>query len=136
MKIKMIGIIFLFFLPVAVLLFFYFFVGKVPEPQKIIWGVNFSEMQAEALKLDWKKMYLAMLEDLGARNIKLMTQWDWVEGKRSNFYFDDIDWQISQAEQHDAKLIYVVGMKTGRWPECHVPTWANGLSKQEQQSEV
>jgi GH35 family endo-1,4-beta-xylanase len=27
-------------------------------------------------------------------------------------------------------------MKTGRWPECHIPTWANNLSEKDQQSEL
>src|SRR3989344_1743922 len=114
----------------------YFFVGQAPVQEKLTWGVNFSQMQAEALKLDWKKTYLAILEDLGVKNIKLHTQWDFVEGKKDDYYFDDIDWQIEQAENHGAKMIYVVGMKTGRWPECHLPIWAEGLSKQEQQDRV
>ncbi len=118
---------------VAVFLAYFFFIGNAPKQQPITWGVDFSQMQAESLKLDWKKTYLAILEDLGAGNVKLHTQWDWVEGKRGEYYFDDIDWQMRQAEIHNAKIIYVVGMKTGRWPECHVPTWAASLSKQAQQ---
>ena len=34
------------------------------------------------------------------------------------------------------KVIYVLGMKTGRYPECHIPIWATTLSKKEQQSEL
>jgi len=79
---------------------------------------------------------LAILNDLGAKNIKLITNWDFVEGQKGKYYFKDIDWQISQAENHDAKLIYVLGMKTGRWPECHIPTWAGNISKQEQQDAI
>jgi len=30
----------------------------------------------------------------------------------------------------------VVGMKTPRWPECHIPGWANELTKNEQQEEI
>lgn len=108
-----------------------------PVPQKdIAWGVNFSQMQAESLKLDWKKTYLAILGDLGVKNLKLLIQWDWVEGEKGAYYFDDIDWQVSQAENHGAGIIYVLGMKTGRWPECHVPTWANTVSKQDQQDAI
>ncbi len=120
----------------VILLLYLFFIVKAPVPQKITWGVNFSQMQAESLKLDWKKTYLAILEDLGVKNIKLLTQWDFVEGERGDYYFKDIDWQIKQSEKHNAKLIYVVGMKTGRWPECHMPNWVNNLSKQEQQDNI
>ena len=118
------------------ILFFYFFVGKAPVQKNITWGVDFSQSQSEYLKLDWKKVYLAIINDLRAKNIKLHTNWSWVEGKRDDYYFSDIDWQVSQAEKNDVKMIYVVGMKTGRWPECHVPVWANGLSKQEQQTGI
>ncbi len=133
---KMISLFLILIFILIVLIVWYFFTGQAPKQKNIVWGVNFSQMQTEALKLDWKKTYLAILEDLGAKNIKLLTQWDWVEGKQNNFYFNDIDWQVQQAENHDAKLIYVVGMKTGRWPECHVPLWANALSKQEQQDSI
>ncbi|OGZ63150.1 MAG: hypothetical protein A3C58_01765 [Candidatus Staskawiczbacteria bacterium RIFCSPHIGHO2_02_FULL_34_10] len=130
---KMISIIFII---LVLFVLYYFFIAKAPEQKKIIWGVNFSQMQSEALKLNWKETYLAILNDLGVKNIKILPQWDWIEGKRNDFYFNDVDWQISQAEKHKAKIIYVVGMKTGRWPECHVPMWANRLSKQEQQDEI
>ncbi len=129
----MFTILLMIILVVLVVVFCYFFIGRAPVSEKIVWGVNFSQMQAESLKLDWKETYLAMMGDLGVKNIKLLTQWDWVEGKRDDYYFDDIDWQIKQAELHNVKLIYVVGMKTGRWPECHLPEWTDNLSKQEQQ---
>lgn len=125
-------IIFVLFL----IVFCYFFVGKATVAKNIIWGVDFSQMQTEALKLDWKQTYLAILEDLNIKNIKLHTQWDWIEGQKENYYFGDTDWQLSQAEKHNAKIIYVVGMKTGRWPECHIPSWASGLSEQQQQAEL
>ena len=116
--------------------FCYFFVGSGPAQKRITWGVDFSQMQAEALKLDWKPAYLALIDDLGVKNIKLHTQWDFVEGQKDDFYFDDIDWQIKQAEQKNVKIIYVVGMKTGRWPECHQPSWANAMSKAQVEQEL
>ncbi len=116
--------------------FSYYFVGSVPVQEDIIWGVDFSQMQAESLGLNWEEVYWDIINDLGAKNIKLHTQWDWVEGRRDDYYFSDIDWQISQAEKYGVNIIYVVGMKSGRWPECHVPVWADGLTKQEQQEEI
>jgi len=116
--------------------FGYFFIGSVKAQSNITWGVDFSQSQAEYLKLNWKELYLAILHDLGAKNIKLHTNWDWVEGKQDDYYFNDIDWQIQQAEQSNVKIIYVIGMKTGRWPECHIPAWGQGLSQKEQQTEL
>ncbi len=133
---KIFKIILLVVVILVLLIFSYFFIGSAPVAEKITWGVDFSQMQAEALKLDWKKTYLAILEDLGVKHIKLHTQWDFVEGKKDDYYFKDIDWQVMQAQKHGADIIYVVGMKTGRWPECHIPDWATGISKQDQQDQI
>jgi endo-1,4-beta-mannosidase len=62
----------------------------------------------------------------------LHTQWDWIEGTKGQFYFDDVDWQLAQAKENGVSIIYVVGMKSGRWPECHIPTWANSLQEQQE----
>ncbi len=131
--VKFCGLVFIGLLIVALL---YFFVGNAPQQKNITWGVNFSQMQADSLKLDWKQTYLAIIEDLGAKNIKLITNWDYVEGKQDTFYFSDIDWQLAQAQAHQVHVIYVVGLKTGRWPECHAPGWASSLSQSQEQSEL
>jgi len=114
----------------------YLFIGETKPAKEIIWGVNFSQKHAQNLGLDWKKTYLALLDDLGVKNLKVAAQWDLIEPEGDKFYFDDLDWQISGAEKRDAKILLVIGMKTGRWPECHIPEWAKDLSKEEQQKEI
>jgi endo-1,4-beta-mannosidase len=121
------SVVFVLFLVV----FCFLFVGSA-KAKEITWGVDFSQMQAQNLKLDWKELYLAMINDLGVKNIKIHTQWDWVEGSPNKYYFNDIDWQLLQAKQNGVKIIYVVGIKSGRWPECHIPGWANNLSEQQE----
>ncbi|MFH1036833.1 MAG: endo-1,4-beta-xylanase [Patescibacteria group bacterium] len=117
-------------------IFCYFFVGKVSEPEKIIWGVNFSQKHAQNLGLDWKETYLALMDDLGTRNLKVAAHWDLLEPEENKFYFDDLDWQINKAKEKEAKVILVIGMKTSRWPECHIPDWAQNLTKEDQQKAV
>jgi len=124
------------FVAVFLSIFVYFSVGKVTEAKNITWGIDFSQMQAEALKLNWKEAYLAIINDLGVKNIKLHTQWNWIEGKKGEYYFGDTDWQLLQAKNNQVKIIYVLGIKTGRWPECHTPSWASALSKKEQQQKI
>lgn len=133
---KMIKIIILVLFILFIIFLCYFFVGKAPKQKNILWGVNFSQMQAENLKLDWRETYLALLDDIKVKEIKLITNWNFVEGQKDNYYFDDIDWQVKEAEKRGVNLIYVVGMKTGRWPECHIPSWADSLSKVQQQEEI
>lgn len=114
----------------------YFFIGKPPSAKKINWGVNFSQKHSQNLGLDWKENYFALLDDLNVKNIKLITHWDLIEPKKDEYDFEDLDWQIKEAEKRDTKIILVIGMKTGRWPECHIPDWAKNLSKEEQQKEI
>lgn len=129
---KIFFIVLLLIFATLIAFFIYFFAGKAPIAENITWGIDFSQMQAEALGLDWKEAYSEAISDLGVKNIKLHTQWDWVEGQRAEYFFEDIDWQLQKAKENGVKVIYVVGMKTGRWPECHIPSWVGGLSLQEQ----
>jgi len=121
---------------IAVLVFCFFFVGTAKNTGETTWGVDFSQMQAESLELDWKAVYLSVIKDLGVKNIKLHTQWDWIEGKKNNFYFEDIDWQLEQVAKNNVNIIYVVGVKSGRWPECHIPGWVDPLSIEDKKKEA
>ena len=114
----------------------FFFVGSPPRAEKIVWGVNFSQKHAEGLGLDWQQTYSALIDDLGAKNIKLATYWDLIEKEEGNYDFTDLDSQIGEAEQKEVSLLLVIGMKSPRWPECHIPEWAKGLNKEEQQKNI
>jgi len=133
---KIIKMILIILLIIILIIISYFFIGFPKPNQNVIWGVNFSYKHAQALGLDWRETYQAILDDLGVKNIKLATYWDFVEGERGKYYFDDLDWLIKEAENKGAKLIVVIGMKTPSWPECHLPAWANNLAKGEQQKEI
>ena len=134
--IKYSGIIILSALILSLISVSCLFIGKAPKAEKITWGVNFAQNQAEILGLDWKENYLTLLDDLKVKNIKLINYWDIIESEKDEFYFDDLDWQIREAENRGAKLILVIGMKTGRWAECHIPEWAKNLSKEKQQERI
>ena len=45
----------------------YLFIGKTEPAKEVIWGVNFSQKQAQNLGLDWKETYLALLDDWGRK---------------------------------------------------------------------
>jgi len=114
----------------------YFYIGSAPRAEKISWGVNFSQAQASYLGLDWREVYLALLGDLKVKKIKLITDWDHLEEKPGEYDFNDLDWQIAEARANKAKIFLAIGMRTPRWPECHIPEWAQNLNKQEQQEEI
>jgi hypothetical protein len=114
----------------------FLFVGKIQPASAIVWGVGFSQRHAEALGLDWRAVYTALLDDLEVRHIKVSFDWKELEPEKDQFSFQNADWQVAEAEKRNAELLVVMGMKTLRWPECHLPEWVKELSKEEQQQEV
>lgn len=99
-------------------------------------GVSFTASQAWALGLDWRQVYTEILDDLQVKNIRLQANWSEIEPKPGEFYFDDINWQISEAAKRGAQVTLAVGRKLPRWPECHIPDWAKALPPWEEQERV
>jgi hypothetical protein len=121
---------------IAVLFFIYFFVGY-STPKKVNWGINYSVKQAEFLGLDPRETYIALLDDLKFRDIKISVHWDLIQPVNLYDYkFEELDWEIREAQARDAKVVLAIGMKTPRWPECHMPQWARSQEKKEQQESV
>lgn len=105
-------------------------------PQQIKYGVTFSPRYASFLKLDWKKTYVRMLDELGVRNIRVPGYWDTVEKDKGKYNFSEVDFMLDEASKSGAKVILVLGEKQPRWPECHIPGWAKSLSIKERQQQV
>ncbi len=105
-------------------------------PLQFQYGVTFSAPHARDIGLDWKEVYTAMLDDLGVRRMRLAAYWDEIEPTRGEFTWDDLDYQIAEAKKRDAEVILSVGRRLPRWPECHVPGWADTLVWEEQKQEA
>ncbi|MFA6383309.1 MAG: beta-galactosidase [Parcubacteria group bacterium] len=86
-------------------------------------GVTYSARYAKDIGVDWKENYLAILDDLGIKKIRIPVYWDLIEPKEGEYNFDDLDWQLNEARQRDAEIILTVGQKVPRWPECFIPDW-------------
>jgi len=132
-KIKMILLIFLALFLISA---GYLFLGFSFPAKEIKWGVNFSQKHTELLGLDWKETYSALIDDLGVKDIKLAAHWDLIEKEEGIYNFEDLDWQIKTAGDKGTKIFLVIGMKTPRWPECHIPGWAKGFNKEKQQEKI
>jgi hypothetical protein len=107
---------------------------SVPTSQadnEIRWGVNFSESQAEYLGLNPFTLYDTIIHDLGAKHIKIHVNWNATEPIQGAYDFTSLDHYIAEAEANDVQLILVIGMKTGRWPECHTPRWVSSVAAEE-----
>jgi hypothetical protein len=118
------------------IVFVFFFVGRAPVSDNIVWGVNFSQKQSQDLDLSWKDNYSALIDDLGVKNIKLAVYWDLIEKEEGKYFFEDLDWQIKKAEDSNVALMMAIGMKAPRWPECHIPDWAKNKDKENQQQKI
>lgn len=94
----------------------------------IEFGISFDKDHASYLGLDWKKTYLAMLDDLKPKYIRLSARWDEIEKTQGSFGTSLLDWQMNEAGKRGVKVALVVGQKTPRWPECHIPEWASQAS--------
>lgn len=114
----------------------YLFLGRGGEAKEIKWGVAFDPYYAQYLGLDWQKTYLSLFDEVGVDHLRLVAFWDAVEPEDDQLDFERLDFQVREAEKRGAKLIIAVGRRLPRWPECHIPAWARGLSEQKQQEEV
>lgn len=88
------------------------------------YGVTFSYSWSAKLGLDPQQTYLAILDDLKVKNLRLPFYWSEIEKEEGKYNFDDFDWQINEAEKRGIKIIAAIGYKLPRWPECHEPEWA------------
>lgn len=97
-----------------------------PRSEKITYGVTFSLPYAMNLNLDWRETYLAILDDLGVKNIRLPIYWTDIERAPGEFFFEDYDFLLAEAQKREVNIIPVIGQKVPRWPECYIPEWLLG----------
>ncbi len=107
-----------------------------PVPAHVTYGVSFSIIQAEDLGLDWRTTYRAVLGDLKVRELRIPAYWPRVESKRDEYNWNELDFQMQEARARDAHVVLAVGRRLPRWPECHIPGWAQKLPWEEQKVEL
>lgn len=120
---KVVASLFLVIIGLTALLFGYFNMPAPAPREDVSLGMTFSTRYAEALGLDWKETYLALLDEVGVKKMRLPVYWDLVEKERGTYDFTDVDWQLEEAKKRDVEVILTVGIKVPRWPECHIPQW-------------
>ncbi|MFH1187519.1 MAG: cellulase family glycosylhydrolase [bacterium] len=102
----------------------------------IKWGVAFSKPYAVYLGLDWQKLFNDMINDLGVKAVRLPIYWDDVEREKDSYNFSDYDWMMEQAQKANVEVVFVIGQRLPRWPECHRPPWLNSMSQEDQDAEL
>ncbi|MBW6441060.1 cellulase family glycosylhydrolase [Patescibacteria group bacterium] len=106
------------------------------QNMKVVYGVTFSKAFAQHLGLNWQETYLALLDDAGVKKMRLPSYWNEIENEQEKFFFEDLDWQIYEAEKRGVDIVLSLGQKQPRWPECHIPGWAKEIEETERQNRL
>jgi hypothetical protein len=88
-----------------------------------VFGVNFSCRQADYLGLDCFALFAEVLDDLGARYVRLSAYWSGIERRPGVYDFSEIDRLLDLAHSRGALVTVTVGMKAQRYPEFWLPRW-------------
>jgi len=86
-------------------------------------GVTFIADYANYLGLDAHQTYMAILNDLHVKHLRLVSYWSDIEPTPGQYNFSELDWEVQQAQAHNAKISLAIGLRQPRWPECHPPGW-------------
>lgn len=121
----------IFSLVLIIAIFYIYLLFYSQEEYKVEYGISFNKQHAESLGLDWKDNYSVMLSDLQPKHLRFSANWREVSSNLEQYDFTDIDWQMNEAAKNGAKVALVLGQKAPRWPECHIPDWANNLSSED-----
>lgn len=118
------------------LLLVIFLLSRKEAPERITYGISFNAPYVAELGLDHNEVFDAFLDDLGVRHLRLAAHWTRIEPRRDTYQFDWLDYEMNRAEEVGAEVILSVGRRLPRWPECHVPRWAEDLLWEEQKVEL
>lgn len=121
---------------ILLLAVFVMWLAYKPAPEQITYGMSFNTMYARELGLDWKATYDAILGELGVRHLRLAAHWPMIEPVKDTYNFEELDYQIQEAEKVNATVVLAVGRRLPRWPECHIPQWAREKSWDDQKLEI
>lgn len=100
---------------------------------QVDYGITFSMSYAEELGFAPQSLFLTMIDDLGAKKIRLPIYWNLVAEKKGEYDFSRIDALLKLAREKRIQLILVLGYKVPRWPECYPPGWAKNFTKTQTQ---
>ena len=104
---------------------------RIEKTKPTEWGVSFSQVQAERFGSDWRQNYLALLQDLKFKNIRIPVYWDRIEKSPGSYDFSEVDWMLDEALKNDTRVTLVIGQKNIRYPECFYPAWLNTSDSKE-----
>ncbi len=98
-------------------------------------GVSFIPDYAKSLGLNPQSTMGALI-GIGVKQFRLVSYWNDIEPTQGQYNFSQLDWEFQQADTAHAKIILTLGLRQPRWPECHIPTWAQNEPVSEWQPQL
>jgi hypothetical protein len=98
-------------------------------------GVSFIPDYAQSLGLNPQSTMNALI-GIGVKQFRLVSYWNDIEPTQGEYNFSQLDWEFQQADTAHAKIILTLGLRQPRWPECHMPTWAQNEPVSEWQPQL
>lgn len=98
---------------------------RLQKNKNYSWGVSFSQEQAERYGSNWRDNYLAILDDLNFKRIRISAYWDRIEPEQGRYDFSEVEWMLDEANKRGARATLVIGQKNLRYPECYYPAWVD-----------
>lgn len=106
------------------------------KDQPLVVGVTFIPSYARHFDLDEKETLRAMIDDLGIKQFRLVSYWNVGEPTPGDYDFSELDWQFDMIEQAGGSVSLAIGLRQPRWPECHMPAWAEKMPKEQWSREL
>lgn len=110
--------------------------ARKEAPERITYGMSFNASYAVELGLDPMSVLRGLTDELMIRHFRLAAHWNQIEPLRNVYDFELMDEELSHVEKRGGTVIFGVGRRLPRWPECHIPSWAQPLSWEEQKQEI
>lgn len=100
--------------------------GNKYKHEPWVLGTTFIAPYAEYYGLDPKETLQALTDDMGFTHFRLVSYWSRIEANQGTYDYSELDWQFKMIEQAGGKISLAIGLRQPRWPECHMPQWAQG----------
>ena len=115
---------------------FVYFLARKEVPTQITYGISYNVPYIHELGLDDEEVLDAFINELGVRHFRMSAHWTLMEPKKDQYDFSWMDRDLKKVEKAGGTVVFGVGRRLPRWPECHVPPWAKELSWEDQKSEI
>lgn len=97
------------------------------KDEPLVLGTTFVAPYARSFGVEPKETLNALIEDVGFKNFRLVSYWNEIEKTQGTYDYSDLDWQFRMIEEAGGKVSLSLGLRQPRWPECHMPKWAEPM---------